>query len=108
MNKFVIFLIVVIGSYQLFNRPPSMSAQEIDPSCDVVVFTTATCPYCKKARDFLNAEDLAWCERDIGKNGEDRALYKKLGGKGVPFAIFGDNKVQGFYLKTYQEESAKI
>ncbi len=108
MNKFVIFLVVIIAGYQIFTKPPSLSAQEIDPSCDVVVFTTATCPYCKKARDFLNAEGIAWCEKDIGKNVQDRALYKKLGGKGVPFAIFADNKVQGFFLETYQEESAKI
>ncbi len=108
MNKFIVILIILAAGYQILNKPKNLSAQEIDPSCDVIVFTTASCPYCKKARDFLNEENINWCERDINKNQEYRVMYDELGGKGVPFAIFGSKKVHGYSQQIYKDESDRI
>ncbi len=108
LNKLILLIIIIVAGYQFVNKPINLSAHEIDPSCDVVVFTTARCPYCKKARAFLNNENINWCERDINQNPEYRVMYTKLGGNGVPFAIFGSTKVHGYSKQTYQDESNKI
>lgn len=108
MKNLVFLALLVFGAYQFLIRPPGISAREIDPSCDVVVFTTATCPYCKKARDFLNAENVLWCEKDIEKGDQNRALFEELGGQGVPYALFGGNIVDGVSRELYQKQMGEL
>ncbi|HHL32332.1 MAG TPA: hypothetical protein ENJ41_07065 [Oceanospirillales bacterium] len=76
-----------------------VSAREIDPQCDIIMYTTADCPYCKKAKKYLASQGAQWCEKDIEWSDEDMAMFRKLGGKGTPLTIIG-NQVIGGYVKS--------
>jgi len=109
MNYKIIFIgIMLFAGYQYFYKTPEVSARMIDNNCDAVVFTTQSCPYCKKARQLLNEEKVNWCEKDVNKSSANNALFKKLGGRGVPFAVIGDEIVKGFSKYNYRKAIAKI
>ena len=41
------------------------SANPGKPTLDVVMYSTATCPYCEKARQWFTSHKVAWDERDV-------------------------------------------
>ena len=84
-------------------QPAAMgkSAREIDPQCDVVLFTTPSCGYCKKAKKLLKDTDVAWCEKDINYSQENKNVFHSLGGRGVPLMVAGDKILKGYERNAY-------
>jgi glutaredoxin len=107
MNKALIrvaiLLLVAVGVYRLMIVPlmDPVAASEISPGDDVVVFTTDWCRVCDHARDYLIAQQVPFRELDIEKSTEARSHYERLGGRGVPVALFGDHRVDGFSASMY-------
>lgn len=62
----------------------------------VVMYATAWCPYCAKARAYFKRTGTAYTEHDIEKSADARAQFKRLGGRGVPLILVGDEKMAGF------------
>jgi glutaredoxin len=62
----------------------------------VVMYATAWCPYCAKARAYFKRTGTAYTEHDIEKSAAAHAQYKRLGGRGVPLILVGDEKMAGF------------
>ena len=85
-----------------------VSAREIDPECDIIMFTTESCPYCKKAKTYLASKGVQWCERDIEWSEEDAQLFKQLGGKGTPLTIIGDVVIGGFVEARFKKALEKL
>lgn len=114
MDKRIIFvLLAALAVYQFTSTDSpvvvdAVSASAIDAECDAVVFTTATCPYCQKARVLLDKEQVAWCEFDVNESSANHALFKEHGGNGVPLAIIGSTKLHGFNKAKYQSAIDKI
>lgn len=54
---------------------------------DVLMFTTSRCPYCAKAKAYLNAKGIAFRELDIEGSETNRSLFVRAGGKGVPHTV---------------------
>lgn len=73
-----------------------ISARDIDPNCDIIMFTTEACPYCEKAKKYLASQGATWCERDIEWSDDDAQLFKQLGGFGTPLTIIGSEVIGGF------------
>jgi len=67
----------------------------------VILYFTAWCPYCKKAREYLNSLDVNLAEYDIEKNPEKNKefLAKGNGGKGVPFI-----DIEGILMRGFREK----
>lgn len=112
-KRLIFFLLAVFAVYQYLNKPSdsvvnSVAASSIDSECDAIVFTTATCPYCQKARVLLDQEKVAWCEFDVNKSSVNNALYKEHGGNGVPLAIIGSTKLRGYNKAKYLSAINKI
>ncbi len=63
---------------------------------DVVMYATSWCPYCEKARDFLENAGIPYTEYDIEQSARARKAYEQLGGGGVPVIKVGDAVVRGF------------
>ena len=63
---------------------------------DVVMYTTSWCPYCAKARRYLNAANIPFTEHDIEKSEEAYKEYQRLSDRGVPVLAIGDTVVQGY------------
>lgn len=70
----------------------------------IVVYTTPTCPYCKKAKEWLRERGCEFDEIDITKDVEDLRRWRALsGGAGVPVVAHGTDLVIGFNPARYEE-----
>lgn len=58
----------------------------------IVMYATATCPYCAKARAYMAARGIPYEERAAGGSRE----FRQYGGRGVPLFVVGSEVVQGF------------
>lgn len=85
-----------------------VSARDIDPECDIVMFSTQYCPYCEKAKKFFAKNGAMYCDRDIEFSDEDAALFRQLGGKGTPLTIIGDTVIGGFVEHRYKAALEKL
>jgi mycoredoxin len=62
----------------------------------VVLYATAWCGYCAKARAMLSARSVPYVEYDIEKSDLGYDQYQRLNGKGVPVLLIGDQVIHGF------------
>jgi mycoredoxin len=63
---------------------------------EVVMYATATCPYCTKVRDLLAAEGVAYTEYRIDESEAANADFIARGGIGVPLLYIGERRIEGF------------
>ncbi|VAW48990.1 hypothetical protein MNBD_GAMMA03-514 [hydrothermal vent metagenome] len=104
--KLILLLVFSYGIYHFYvgsddDVDSGVSARELEPRCDVILFTTASCPYCKKARNLLITKRAKWCEKDINISTENHKLFKSLGGRGVPLALIGSEVIKGYRESNY-------
>lgn len=63
----------------------------------VVIYSTPTCPYCKRAKDYLTRKGISYIEHNVAV---DRAaakeMVKKSGQLGVPVILVDDEVFIGF------------
>jgi len=68
---------------------------------EVTLYATSWCGYCKKARAYMARNGIQYREYDIEKDRFANARYKRLGGRGIPFLVKGDEVVRGFNISSY-------
>ena len=73
----------------------------------VVMYATAWCPYCAKARAYFKRTNTAYVEHDIEKSAEAHAEFKRLGGRGVPLILVGGEKLRGFTELAFESAYAR-
>ena len=74
----------------------------------VVMYATAWCPYCAKARAYFKRTNTAYVEHDIEKSADARAEFKRLGGRGVPLILVGDEKLRGFNELAFESAYTRV
>ena len=62
----------------------------------VVLYATEWCPHCKRAKKYFGDNGIAYTERDVEKSTAAKREFKKLGGKGVPLILVGEQMMRGF------------
>tara|TARA_B110000438_G_scaffold99057_1_gene98015 strand:- start:313 stop:621 length:309 start_codon:yes stop_codon:yes gene_type:complete len=62
----------------------------------VILYATSWCGYCKKARNFLNENNIPFYEYDIEKSSEGRDQYRSIGGRGVPVLLVNGSVIKGY------------
>lgn len=62
----------------------------------VTIYTTEWCSVCKKAKRYMDSQDIAYTEHDIEKSDKAKREFDRLGGKGVPVILVGRQKMHGF------------
>jgi glutaredoxin len=89
--------------------PASVKKEESRPTlerkmkADVVLYTTSWCPYCRKARDYLQSRGIDFIEYDIEKDREAAVRKRQLDNRGgVPFAIINGRSIHGFSASAYE------
>jgi glutaredoxin len=65
-------------------------------SVKVRMFMTQSCPYCRKAKAFLQKRGIPYEELDIEASAGAKAEYDRLGGNGVPVILVGERRMDGF------------
>ena len=63
----------------------------------VVVYSTPTCPYCKRVKDYLSRKGIAYVDYNVAQD-RDKAkeMIQKSGQMGVPVITIDDEVVVGF------------
>ncbi|MFI5316693.1 MAG: glutaredoxin family protein [Myxococcota bacterium] len=71
---------------------------EVAPKSEVVLYTTASCPYCKRAIAYLDQIGQDYENRNVERDPEARSEYLKLthGRAGVPVIVVGRQWMQGW------------
>jgi len=60
----------------------------------VNVYSTPTCPWCHRLKDWLKAHKIQFNDLDVAENEEARnEMLEKSGQMGVPVTIIDDEKV---------------
>ncbi len=72
------------------------SAIQTRVDSQVVIYTMATCPYCKSAKKFLTEHGVRYAELPLDISLPARDEAKSLGATRVPFILIGSNSVEGF------------
>ena len=63
----------------------------------VVIYSTSTCPYCKRAKEYLSRKGIDYTEINVAQDKENaKELIQKSGQMSVPVIIIDDEIVVGF------------
>ena len=63
----------------------------------VVIFTTPTCSWCRRAKQYLSSRGVAFREVDVSRDERAaRDLVRMTGQQGVPVILVGNRPVVGF------------
>ena len=62
----------------------------------VILYRTAWCGYCRKAATFMQRNNIPFVERDVEANRAWQDEQRRLGGRGVPFMVFGNRTLAGY------------
>lgn len=109
MNKpLVIFIAIAAAGYFMATKTKHLSANQIDGTCDVVLFTTPSCGYCKKALHYFAEHSVSVCDKDIQNSSSNHDLFKELGGRGVPLVIIGNESINGYNPTAYNQALQKL
>lgn len=65
-------------------------------SKEVVIYSAAWCGYCKKAKAYMDSKGVRYREVDVETDAGGREEFAKLGGRGVPVILVGENRMDGF------------
>ena len=68
----------------------------------VVMYSTAWCGICKKARRYFRKNRVPFVEYDVEQSSKGRRDYKKLQGRGVPIILVGDRRMNGFSADRFE------
>ena len=64
---------------------------------NVTIYSTPTCHFCRMAKDFFKANNVAYTEYDVAGNLEKRKeMIEKSGQMGVPVIIIDNELIVGF------------
>jgi len=89
--------------------PQAMPPSQAQPAAGVpvVMYATAWCPYCAKARAYFKRTNTTYVEHDIEKSANAHAEFKRLGGRGVPLILVGNEKLRGFNELAFESAYAR-
>jgi glutaredoxin-like YruB-family protein len=63
----------------------------------VVIYSTPTCPYCKRVKDYLSRKGIAYIDRNVAQDRDAaKEMIQKSGQMGVPVIIIDSEIVVGF------------
>jgi len=101
------------GKVHYGERPPSTAAastvqgnisvvEGANASASVSLYSTKRCGYCKKARAYMDKNNIRYREYDIEESYVANSRFEQMGGRGVPFLVMKGNTQQGFSQASYE------
>jgi glutaredoxin 3 len=74
-----------------------------NPMTQVLVFTTSTCPWCRRAKECLAAKGLSFREVNVERDEEAfRQMVEMTGRMAVPVLKIGETWLVGFHPPTIE------
>ncbi len=84
------------------NVPGAQAAAHANPNAEVEIFTTATCPTCWVAKDYLQRQGISYYERDLENDGPARDEFYARGGTAVPYIFVNGRTMTGFDPEAFE------
>jgi len=82
---------------------------EVTKVANVKVYSTPTCPWCVKVKDYLKSKNVDFENIDVSSNREAAMdMVKKTGQMGVPVTLIGEVYIVGFDQAKIDGELAKL
>lgn len=96
MSPLIIFVVLFLlfsnwWRIQLWLNPVDLTQQS-----DIQLYVTSWCPYCAKAKSYLQAMNVEYEELNIETSSAAKMRYEKYPGMGVPLIVIGDHVIRGF------------
>ncbi|MBI5126004.1 MAG: glutathione S-transferase N-terminal domain-containing protein [Planctomycetes bacterium] len=64
---------------------------------DIKIYTTPTCPYCLKAKDYFKKKGVQYKEYNVAQDkGAREEMIRISGGRSVPVIVAGEEVMIGF------------
>jgi glutaredoxin len=80
-----------------------LSAADISPDHEVVMFSAEWCGYCDQARNYLVENQIEFLEIDIESSVEANDRWRQAGGRGVPLTFIGEERIVGYSATIYSQ-----
>jgi len=97
----------VSGNVSAYGEDPSVSeaatSEEHRTDFDVVMYSSTTCGYCVRARQWFEEHDVEFVEYFIDKDAKAASRHKRLGMSVTPTIIVGDSVIKGFRPQVLEE-----
>ncbi len=94
--RLLIVLAIAFFIYQKWGVTDAAAELNQKHDSEVIMYSTAWCGYCKKARVLLNMQGVKYKDFDIEKSSSAKAEMRSLGGQGVPVFLIQGEVVKGF------------
>ncbi len=76
---------------------------------EIIVYSTPTCPWCVRLKDYLNEKGIEFKDIDVSQDQESaRRMIEKSGQMGVPQIDINGKVIVGFNQEAIDEELAKM
>ena len=63
----------------------------------IVIYSTPTCPYCKRAKDYLSQKGIPYTDINVAEDTDKaKEMIQKSGQMGVPVIVVDDEVIVGF------------
>jgi len=98
---FLFSALVLLAAAAWLYSTSRLSAGDFTGNHEVVIFTAPWCGYCDRARAHLNERGINYLEIDIEASAGANAQWRDAGGRGVPLAFFGDQRIAGYSRAVY-------
>ncbi len=66
----------------------------------ITLYSSHGCSHCRQLKAWLKQHGLPFREFDIQRNARAFKDFQRLGGRGVPLLLVGEQRIQGFNAKT--------
>lgn len=71
----------------------------------VTIYTTPTCPWCKKTKNFFDEHDVAYEEKDVaGDQDAAKEMVDKSGQRGVPVTVIEEDEDEAVVVGFEEDE----
>jgi len=78
------------------NSVSSMESYDENGKKAVVMYSASWCGICRQARAYFEGQGIDYNEYDVDTNARGKRDFARLGGRGVPIILVGDQRMDGF------------
>lgn len=81
-----------------FEHPKAAST-----NTQVVMYSASWCGICKQAKSYFQQKRIPFREYDVDTSEKGKKDFRKLGGKGVPIILVGNQRMNGFSAGRFEQ-----
>ena len=100
--------LVVAIALLIFDRSAAYLFLPGKDSTQIIIYTTETCPYCRRLRAYLAEQKIAYTDRNIYKTPSGIMGFWILRGRGVPVSVVGPDIIHGYDINKLEESLTEL